>query len=212
MFHSLATLLEFPLLTTDGEKRPIRSFLFDDRSWLVRYLIVDAGRWYAPRKVVIPTSEVDVADWNNRIVPARIALDRLFSSARAESVRPVSRQQQIAWNREFNWPDRDPYWCGPAAAGREFRVNSKDDPHLRRTNDLATYEIWGKDSCLGMLEGFFLSGGSWHIDYLLIRSGHWMFREKAVSTLQVVSISWAQHRVQVADHPYQPGTRAGLEN
>lgn len=212
MFHSLATLLEFPLLTTDGERRPIRSFLFDDRSWLVRYLIVDAGRWYAPRRVVIPTSEVQVPDWNNRIVPARITLDHLLSNPKAESVRPVSRQQQMAWNREFHWPDRETYWCGPAASGREFRVEGKDDPHLRRTDDLATYEIWGKDGCLGMLEGFFLRGGSWHIDYLLIRSGQWTFREKAVSTLQVVSISWAQHRVEVADRPHTLSKMTGMEN
>lgn len=210
MFHSLATLLEFPLVTTDGEKRPIRSFLFDDRSWLVRYLIVDAGRWYAPRKVVIPTSEVQVPDWSSKIVPARVSLEKLISSPSAQSIRPVSRQQQMAWNREFNWPDRDPYWCGRAAAGREFRLDGKDDPHLRRTDDLATYEIWGKDGCLGVLEGFYLRAGSWHIDYLLIRSGQWTFREKAVSTLQVVSISWAQHRVEVADRPHPPVNDAGV--
>jgi hypothetical protein len=61
-----------------------------------------------------------------------------------------------------------------------------------------------------MLEGFYLRGGSWHIDYLLIRSGHWTFREKAVSTLQVVSISWAQHRVEVADRPHDPVRSAGV--
>lgn len=201
VFHSLATLLEFPLVTSDGERRPIRSFLFDDRSWLIRYLIVDAGRWYAPRRVVIPASEVEVPDWNNKIVPARMTRDQLLSSPDLDSVRPVSRQQQLAWNREFGWPDRDPYWCGPAAAGRQFRIQGKDDPHLRRTTDLATYEIWGKDGCLGILEGFFLRVGSWRIDYLLIRSGQWTFREKVVPTLQVVSISWAQHRVEVADRP-----------
>src|SRR5690242_3378754 len=133
VFHSLATLLEFPLVTSDGERRPIRSFLFDDRSWLIRYLIVDAGRWYAPRRVVIPASEVEVPDWKNKIVPARMTRDQLLSSPGLDSIRPVSRQQQLAWNREFGWPDRDPYWCGPAAAGRHFRIQGKDDPHLRRT-------------------------------------------------------------------------------
>ena len=199
MFHSLAELLEFPLVTTDGDKRPIRSFLFDDRSWTIRYLIVDAGKWYAPRPVVIPASAVYVPDWENRIVPARLNAEELLASPGSDTIRPVSRQQQLAWNRTFGWPDRDPYWCGPAAPGMEFRVDGDDDPHLRRTEDLSRYEIWCKDGKLGILEGFFLKEGSWHIDYLLIRSGEWTFREKVVPTPKVSSISWGQHRVVLAE-------------
>lgn len=198
MFHSLATLLNFPLITTDGEKRPMRSFLFDDRSWTIRYLSVDAGKWYAPRLVVIPASAADVPDWSNRIVASHLSLEELLASPGPDTIRPVSRQQQLAWNLMFGWPDRDPYWCGPAAPGMEFSVEG-DDPHLRRTEDLATYEIWGRDGRLGMLEGFFLKEGSWHIDYLLIRSGEWTYREKVLPTLQVSSISWGQHRVTVAE-------------
>lgn len=199
MFHSLGTLLEFPLVTTDGEKRPIRSFLFDDRSWTIRHLTVDAGKWYAPREVVIPASAVDAPDWKSRVVPARLNLEELLASPESDTIRPVARQQQLAWNRAFGWPDRDPYWCAPAAPGMEFTVEGEDDPHLRRTDDLASYEIWGKDGRLGMLEGFFLKDGSWHIEYLLIRSGEWTFREKVVPTLQVSSISWGQHRLTIAD-------------
>jgi len=208
VFHSLAMLQEFPLVTTEGEKRAIRSLLFDDRSWTIRYLNVDAGRWYAPRPVVIPASAVEEPDWNNRIVRARLSLEQLLASPEADTIRPVARQQQLAWNRAFGWPDRDPYWCGPAAPGMEFGVDGRDDPHLRRTNDLASYEIWGKDGRLGMLEGFFLKDGSWHIEYLLIRSGTWTFREKVVPTLQVSSISWGRRRVTVAD---AAGTAPGGE-
>lgn len=199
MFHSLAMLQEFPLVTTDGEKRPIRSFLFDDRSWTIHYLNVDAGRWYAPRPVVIPASAVEVPDWSQRKVPARLSLEQLLASPEADTIRPVARQQQLAWNRAFGWPDRDSYWCGPAAPGMEFRLEGRGDPHLRRTDDLASYEIWGAQGRLGVLEGFFLKDGSWHIEYLLIRSGEWTFREKVVPTLQVSSISWGRHRVTVAE-------------
>lgn len=201
MFHSLAALLEFPLVTNDGEKRAIRGFMFDDRSWVVRYLIVETGRWYSSRRVVIPASAVAPPNGDDKTLAARLNLDQLLASPRADSVRPVSRQQQIAWNRKFGWPDRSPYWCGRAATGMEFDAVGTDDPHLRRTEDLATYEIWGRDACLGMLDGFFLKNDSWHIEFLLIRAGQWTFREKVVPTLQVVSISWGQHRVTVADLP-----------
>lgn len=198
MFHHLGTLMGAPVITSDGEKRHVRNFLFDDRSWLIRYLVVDAGTWLAPRQVVLPTSKLDLPDWRRKLITARITMAELLSSPDAESVKPVSRQQQLAWNRHFGWPEDNPYWSGPGstlAPGREFRLQEQDDPHLRRTLDLTSYQVWGDDGCLGVLEGFFVEEGSWHIGYLLVRSRDWVYRDRMISTVHVAGISWGQHRV-----------------
>jgi len=70
-----------------------------------------------------------------------------------------------------------------------------DDPHLRGTVDISSFQIWDSRGYVGLLEDFFLGDSAWHIPYLLVRAGDWIFTEKIVSTLNVVGISWGQHRV-----------------
>ena len=201
MFHSIETLLEIPLATADGETRAIRNFLFDDRSWLVRFLVVDVGKWLAPRQVVIPASAVDVPDWKGHIIRAHLTSAELLASPDAETIRPVSRQQQTAWAGHFGWGQGDPNWSGPSSADfprREFNVGGEgNDPHLRRTGDLISYQVWAKNGYLGLLEGFFLEDASWHIGYLLTRTGDWVCEEKVVPSSSVAAISWGQRRVML---------------
>jgi hypothetical protein len=196
MFHDLASLIAVPIITSDGEKRQVRNFLFDDRTWFISHLVVEAGTWLAPRQVVVPIAAIDPPDWKRRLITARLTTAEFLSSADAETMRPVSRQQQLAWNAHFGWPEGDRYWCGPpSAAGREFPQQAQDDPHLRRALDLTSYQVWEDDGSLGVLESFFVEEDSWHIGYLLVRSGEWLYRDRMISTNNVASISWGQQRV-----------------
>ena len=199
MAHSLSTLLDIPLVTVGGERRAIRNFLFDDRSWLVRFLVVDAGRWFGHRLVVIPVTALDLPNWAEGAIHAHLTTRELVASPHADEVRPVSRQQQVAWERHFGWRDGDSSWRGPSTADfprQEFSISSEDDdPHLRRTRDLISYQVWAKDGFLGLLEGFFLEDASWHIGYLLAKTGNWIHEEKIVASSRVRAISWGQRRV-----------------
>jgi hypothetical protein len=196
LFHSLAKLLRFPLVTVDGEKRPIQSVLFDDRSWEIQYVVVEAGNWFASRPVALATKVLEVPSWEDKVVRTGLTSGELPASPAADTVRPVSRQQELAWRRHFGWPDHDPYWRGPVdPALREFEGSSEDDPHLRRTGDLKGYELWGPSRAIGRLEDYLVEEGSWHIGYLLAWSGEWVFREQVLSTLHVCGISWGEHRI-----------------
>jgi hypothetical protein len=201
VFHHLSTLLGCPLITADGKRRAIRNFLFDDRSWQVRYLVVDAGKWFTPRLVVVPTSAVNLPDWTGKIIRTHLTAQEISACPHAETVRPVSSQQKLAWNRHFGWRDKDPNWSGPSTIDfprREFNVSDHcGDPHLRRTRDLISYQVWTEDGYLGLLQGFLLGDGSWHIGYFLARTGDWIYGEKVLSSSSVVGISWGQGRVLV---------------
>lgn len=199
MFHGLRRLAEFPLVTADGERRAIRGFLFDDRTWQIRYLVVDAGNWLAPKMVVVATSAVAFPDWEEKRVGTRLTLEGLLASPSAETVRPVSKQQQQAWNRHFGWPDGDPYWAGgwSGAVGREFESEGTDDPHLRGTEDLRGYAVREGDAPVGKLEGYLVEDGSWRIGYLLLYEGEWVYRERLIPTGRVSEISWGEHRVML---------------
>jgi hypothetical protein len=199
MFCHLRTLADALVITRDGDQKPIRNFLFDDRSWSIRFLVVDVGSWFARRLVVIPTTVVDEPDWAKKVVAAHLTKDQLLKSPNVDSAKPVSRQQQLALNELFGWADFAYDWCIPRAlvpAQRGFPVHTQDDPHLRSTLDLTGYQVWATDGYLGRLEDFVLEQASWHINYLMVKVGDWVLnREQFVSTLSVRAISWADHRV-----------------
>lgn len=196
VFHTLAILLRCPVITADGEKRPIQGFLFDDQSWLIRYLIVDAGNWLAPRPVVVSTAAVAAPDWKGKCVHTQLTVEQLLGSPPAETVRPVSRQQELAWSRHFGWPEGKGGWHFPSIpARREFGESEDDDPHLRRAWDLRGYEVWGNEGAVGHLDGYLVGERSWHIGYLAVRATEWVRGEQLISTEDVCGISWAEHRV-----------------
>jgi hypothetical protein len=58
VFHSLAVTLEMPLLSADGEKYAIRNILFDDQSWCIRFLVVDAGKWLSPHPLLSKIADI----------------------------------------------------------------------------------------------------------------------------------------------------------
>jgi hypothetical protein len=199
MFTSLTTLMKIPLVTTDGEEHQVCSLLFDDRSWTICFLVADAGRWFTRRQVVIPTGAADEPDWTKKVIATNLTHQELVRCADVNSVKPVSQQQQLALKKYFGWPDSEPRWYVPAAlvpAQREFRIQPNDDPHLRNTMDLRGYEVWSTDRRVGTLSDFIMEPNSWHIKYLSVKVGDWVYHEERfVPTLTVQSISWGRHRV-----------------
>lgn len=207
--HSLSQVLGFPVVTADRRKAAVRSFLFDDRSWSIRYVVVDPGRHSPDHLVTIPVSRFKSPDWSQGIIETDLSLEELARSADAESVLPVSRQRQLAWNKHFGWGNNDKYPDVFRAAfpRQEFReIDGKDDPHLRASTDLISYQVWDSGESLGSLEDFFVDDSSWHIGYLLVKAGGWTYQEKFVPSSSVTAISWGQGRVVVgqADVPAEP--------
>jgi hypothetical protein len=70
------------------------------------------------------------------------------------------------------------------------------DPHLRDTTNLLGYEVWSTGRRVGILSDFIMEPTSWHIKYLSVKVGDWVYHEgRFVPTLSVQSISWGTHRV-----------------
>ncbi len=203
MFCTLRTLVDAPVVTTDGNEKRVRNFLFDDQSWSIRFLVVDVGTWLTRRLVVVSTSTVDEPDWTRKAVATHLTREQLLNSPDVDSQKPVSRQQELALREHFGWPDRAAACFIPSAlvpAQREFPCTAQDDPRLRGTLDLTGYGVWATDGYLGVLEDFVLEQASWHINYLIVKVGDWVYsREQLISTAWVKGISWANHRVTL-DH------------
>ena len=53
MLSRLNTLKDFKLRSLDGEIGSVNEFYFDDRHWVIRYLVANTGRWLIGRQVLL---------------------------------------------------------------------------------------------------------------------------------------------------------------
>lgn len=201
MLHSLNLMTGASVAATDGVVGSASNFFFDDRTWTIRYLVVDTGNWLARHNVLVAVAAAGQPDWAKRVFPVRLTKDQVRSSPDVDTQKPVSRQQEIAMSRYFGWPT---YWSVRVPAGRyttemEYPdTDTGDDPHLRSVWDVAGYEIWATDGDMGRLEDYVLDEKGWHLDYLVVETGGWLNnRNVLVPTRWVESISWANRRIDL---------------
>ena len=208
MLCVLNALVGSPIIATDGETGSIRNFLFDDRSWKVRYLVVDAGNWLKRRDVVIPITVLEQPDWANKTFRAHLTKEQMGNSPDVDAEMPVSRQQEIAMAEYFGplacWVDRE-FGLSSIPAGASYPVHTAGDLHLRCSSHMLGYHVWATDGDFGTLEGFVMDQASWHLGYLDVKSGDWLQnRSVLVPTGWVQSVSWPDFRV------YLHHTKAGM--
>jgi hypothetical protein len=202
MLHDLETLIGSSVMATDGEMGSVRNFLFDDRSWTIRYLVVEVGSWLKRRPVVVAITAVEPPDWAKKTLHVRLTKEQVRHSPDINTEKSVSRQEEIAMKEYFGWPA---YWEGgefgllaSIPPGREYPVHGQEASHLRSVWDLQGYEVWATNGEIGGLEGFILDDASWHIGYLDVKAGDWLnSRSVLVPTGWTESISWAHRRVNL---------------
>ena len=51
-----STLKGYTVEASDGKIGVVRDFLFDDQSWKIRWLVLDAGSWLPRRKILLHPS------------------------------------------------------------------------------------------------------------------------------------------------------------
>jgi hypothetical protein len=209
MLSDLKGLIGSPVVATDGETGRVRSFLFDDQSWKVRYLVVDVGNWLKRRDVVLPIAALEKPDWTNRTCCAHLTREQVRNSPDVDSEKPVSRQQEIAMRDYFGplacWVDSE-YGLSNTPTGMKYPVKTAGAPHLRSTSHVMGYHVWATDGDFGVLEGFVMDEARWHLGYLDVRGGDWLQnRSVLIPTRWVQSVSWSEFRIHLQH------TKAGTE-
>jgi hypothetical protein len=63
MLRSVNDLKGVSLRATDGEIGSVDQFYFDDETWTIRYLVVNAGSWLVGRMVLISPISLGTVDW-----------------------------------------------------------------------------------------------------------------------------------------------------
>src|ERR1019366_3948857 len=98
MLRSMNDLEDCAIRATDGIIGQVKDLYFDDKAWVIRYLVVDTGTWLSSRKVLI----------------SPIAIEQVNNSPAIDTEKPVTRQHETTYLGYYGYPY---YWGGAGLWG-----------------------------------------------------------------------------------------------
>ena len=229
MLWKASTIHGYAIAASDGEIGRVSDFLFDDATWLIRWLVVETGSWLSGRKVLLPPSVLGHPDESGRQFSVRLTKQQVMESPPTDTDEPVSRQSETSIYDYYGW---NPYWgtgfymggygympapIAPLSPGQsrkqadDFADSGKgsDDPHLRSVEAVTGYHIQARDGEIGHVEDFFVEDADWSIHYLVVGTKNWWLGKKVlISPRSIRGIDWEENllnlwvdRQKVKDSP-----------
>ncbi len=204
MLFALNGLIGCPVAASDGDVGSVKDFLFDDRSWTVRWMVVDLGRWLSGRQTLIHPSAIAplkippkpalpmISRGEALTVSVHLTRQQIEKSPEAGEDEPVTRQLETRLYDFYGW---DPVWGGshfggdsvvtqpsgrpvPAevAAGQAEGEEGPPagDPHLGSAADVKGYAVHATDGDLGPVENLLADDAHWDIRYLIVATRTWL--------------------------------------
>lgn len=115
MLRVVSGLKGYGIEASDGSLGTVADFLFDDRTWRIRWLVVDTGTWLSGRKVLVHPSAIGQADDDHKQLPVTLTKAQVHDSPNILQDRPVSMQMEADLFGYYGW---DPMWgAGLGGAG-----------------------------------------------------------------------------------------------
>lgn len=227
MLRSINDLENYAIHATDGIIGHVKDFYFDDKAWVIRYLVVDAGTWLSSRKVLISPIAIGHPQWMEKILPVSITKEQVKNSPDIDTDKPVSRQHEIRYLGYYGYPY---YWGGiglwggeaypsmlmtgysgfgamppplrseaeEASARAEAAQHQDDDPHLRSCKAVNGYHIQATDGDIGHVEGFLVDEETWALRYFIVNTSNWWLgHQLLIAPPWIEAVSWADATVSV---------------
>jgi uncharacterized protein YrrD len=214
MLRSAGHLVGYGIRATDGDIGSLDDFLFDDKAWTVRYLVVDTGDWLPGKLVLISPASVGSLPSGSDQIPVSLTRSQIENSPPIDKDMPVSRHKEIELSKYYRWP---PYWDsgglggagsfwpippvppGPAHIANEPQAAvAEGDPNLRSTGDVAGYTLRANDGDIGHIEDFIFDEEAWIIRYVVADTRNWILGRKVLIAPQWIErISWEEWAVHV---------------
>ncbi|MBC7618561.1 MAG: PRC-barrel domain-containing protein [Candidatus Saccharibacteria bacterium] len=225
MLRQTKDLQDLTILATDGEIGSVKDFFFDDQTWTIRYLAVDAGSWLYSRKVLISPISAGKPNWSDKVLPVSLSREQVKKSPDIDTDMPVTRQHETDYLDYYSYPY---YWGGVGLWGRgaypgmllpgyagfgsataireeadaaQARAEARQrdqDPHLRSCKAVVGYHIEASDGEIGYVQGMLVDEESWAIRYLVVNTSNWWLgHDVLVAPQWIKNVSWAEDTVSV---------------
>lgn len=153
--NTLRQIQGFRLRGLEGVAGRVREVLFDDRSWVVRHIVVSAGIGPRAAQVLLPPSMVDQVNCAEQCLEVPLLHREILALPSASSARPVSAQYDLLGSHP-EWKSRR----------TPFAHGARLDPHLRSAQAALGYWVRSGEDYLGTLADYRVDTSDWKIDSL----------------------------------------------
>ena len=199
METTFSDLRRVTIAATDGNLGSVVDLCFDDRSWIIRYLVVDARSWFPDHWVLI--SPISVRSWDPDPSILRGALSKTQVKVSAEAHIPSGR------------PERTPQPYALEHAIRD-RARAGGEARLQVATAAIGYTMQTEDGTIGHVQDILVDVKTWAIRYLLVdTTNQWAGRRVLVAPAWLTYVSWDESKTffsiatAVCDGPRNERTR-----
>ena len=215
MLAAISALTDYSVDASDGRFGTVKDFLFDDRNWRIRWVVVNAGTWLTGRKVLVHPSAIQQADHDRETIVAALTKAHVESSPGIHFDEPVSMQMESRLHDHYDW---DAGWAGNYFAGGTLAapldapplfstaaIHRPDrtpfeadpsDPHLRSCAEVTGYHIHASDGEIGHVDNFLVDDASWDIRYFIVDTRNWWPGQLVLlSPCAVREITWPDQHI-----------------
>ena len=98
MLFKSKNLTDCKLHSLDGEIGQVKDFYFDDRHWVIRYLVADTGNLLPLKKVLISPYALGAVNEKNQVISITLSKKQIENSPSWDTDLPVSRQYEESYN------------------------------------------------------------------------------------------------------------------
>ncbi len=238
MMFKASSMKGYAIQASDGLIGTVSDLLFDDRSWKIRWLVIDTGSFLPGRRVLIHPSAIGQAVHDQEELLVSLSKAQIEASPDIASDQPVSAQMEAHLNDYYGW---DPYWGSlsfghgaiasplspppligadlPDEAAVAAGPRNEGDPHLRSVQACLGYGIVAIDGAIGHAEDFQADDRAWEIRYLIVDTRKWWSGAHVlISPYAILGIDWAGHSIRVeltqsqvrASPPWNPASAPDL--
>lgn len=201
--RKLKDLAGYHLNALDGVIGELKQVYFDDRHWVVRYLVVHTGNWLLGQDVLIVPEVIQRVDEEKQCLDTGLTRLQIEQAPPIDTQQPVSRHYEMQYYRHYGW---QPYWGTDSFLSPPLFLTPDEDnlpdlpdhPHLRSSQEVNKYRIHAQDGEIGKIADFLLDDKGWSIRYLVINTGKWLPGKKVlISPAWILQIDWTTETIVV---------------
>jgi hypothetical protein len=95
------------IVASDGEIGHVQGFVLDDRSWAIRYLVVNTSNWWVGHDVLLSPEWIRAVSWPGSTVTVDLSRESIKDAPVYDADALVDRQAETGLYRHYG---RDSYW------------------------------------------------------------------------------------------------------
>jgi uncharacterized protein YrrD len=192
----------------------VEDLYFDDQQWVLRYFVVNTGKWLTGRLVLVSPVAVNGVDREHAAIATSLTRDKVAESPSFDAHMPLSRQYESAYAAYYGYGE---YWSGPSLwgttsfpgalaglstlerrAAEQAVVPSGEDAHLRSVREVIGYALAATDGPIGHVHDFVVNVETWAIRLIIVdTSTWWAGRKVLLAPKWIREIQWADRLVCV---------------